>query len=72
MSVIAGTHTEAADGFAERLHADPAKALVMSSISELVGRGHAEWRTLRNGDVELRLATGEVFLLGERSVTRTA
>ena len=54
------------------LSADPAKALVMASIGELVSRGHAEWRTLLSGDVELRLATGEVFLLGDRSVTRTA
>ncbi len=44
----------------------------MSSISEFVSRGHAEWRTLRNGDVELRLVGGAVFLPGDRSVTRTA
>ena len=54
------------------LFADPAKALVIASLSGLVSRGHAQWRSLRNGDVELRLATGEVFLLGDRSVTRTA
>ena len=54
------------------LSADPAKALVMAAISELVSRGQAEWRTLRSGDVELRLASGEVFLLGGQSVTRTA
>ncbi len=71
MSATAGMHTKAADKPCG-LSADPAKALVMSSIGELVTRGHAEWRTLRNGDVELRLATGEVFLLGDQSVTRTA
>lgn len=44
----------------------------MASLSGLVRRGHAQWRSLRNGDVELRFATGEVFLLGARSVIRTA
>lgn len=82
MSVTAETHAEATDsfcgtdatrdGFAGRTAADPAKALVIASISELVSHGDAEWRTLLSGDVELRLATGEVFLLGDRSVTRTA
>jgi hypothetical protein len=72
-------HTEATDTFcgtgATRdggLSADRAKALVMAAISELVSRGHARWRTLQSGDVEVRLASGEVFLLGGQSVTRTA
>lgn len=72
-------HIEANDTFCEtattrdrRRAADPAKALVMAAISELVSRGHAQWRILQSGDVELRLASGEVFLLGGQSVTRTA
>lgn len=53
-----------------RLFADPAKALVMSYLGQLVSEGHAEWNLLDNGDVELRFLTGEVFLLADTSITR--
>jgi hypothetical protein len=53
-----------------RFFADPAKALVMSNIGQLVSDGPAEWSLFDNGDVELRFFTGEVFLLADTSITR--
>jgi hypothetical protein len=50
--------------------ADPAKASVMTHIGQLVRDGHAEWTMLGNGDVELRFFSGEVFLLGDATMTR--
>jgi hypothetical protein len=64
--------TEACDDLTQFVYADPAKALVMSCISELVGCGQAEWSLRDDGNVELRFLTGEIFLLGDRTVTRTA
>jgi hypothetical protein len=60
------------DSLALHASVDPAKALVMSSIAELVNRGCAEWSTLESGDVELRLPGGEIFVLGDQTVTRIA
>ena len=60
------------DAIARRRYADPARQLVMSRVGELVRDGAAEWRLLGDDDVELRLASGEVFLLNERTVTRIA
>lgn len=60
------------DGLALHASRDPAKALVMSTIAELVNRGCAQWSTLESGDVELRLPGGEVFVLGDQAVTRIA
>jgi hypothetical protein len=63
------------DTFADLLrqfHADPAKAFVMSCVSRLVNDGRAVCILLGNGDVELRLPSGEVFILGDTSVTRIA
>jgi hypothetical protein len=50
--------------------ADPTKALVMSQVGQLVSDGYAEWSRLDNGDVELRFLSGEIFLLGDTSITR--
>ena len=47
------------------VHADPAKALVMTYFGQLVADGYAEWDMLDNGDIELRFNTGETFLLAE-------
>lgn len=60
------------DAIARRRYADPARQLVMGRIGDLVRDGAAEWRPLGNDDVELRFASGEVFLLSERTVTRIA
>ena len=49
-----------------------AKARVMVAIGQLVDDGKAEWNRTATGEIELHLLTGEVFLLGEVSVTRVA
>lgn len=59
------------DGVAARLYADPAKALVMFYLGQLVSDGYAEWSLLDNGDVELRFSKGDIFLLADTSITRT-
>ena len=51
---------------------DVAKALVMAELARLVDEGDAVMATLENGTLELRLATGEIFHLGEETVTRIA
>ncbi|WP_352633874.1 hypothetical protein [Mesorhizobium sp. M0496] len=42
----------------------------MAAIGELVDGGKAEWSRTATGEIELRLLTGEVFVLGEIFVTR--
>ena len=49
-----------------------AKSLVMTAIGQMVEDGKAEWSRTATGETELRLLTGEVFLLGEISITRIA
>ena len=52
--------------------APDAKSLVMATVGALVDDGKAEWNRTATGEIELRLLTGEVFLLGEVSITRVA
>ena len=49
-----------------------AKALVMAGFARLMEEGHAVMAKLEAGTLELRLATGEIFHLGEETVTRVA
>jgi hypothetical protein len=51
---------------------DAAKALVMAELVRIVEEGAAVIATLASGTIELRLATGEVFHLGDKVVTRIA
>jgi len=51
---------------------DVAKTLVMAELARIVEEGDAVIVTLESGTLGLRLATGEVFLLGEKAVTRIA
>jgi hypothetical protein len=51
-------------------HADPSKAFVIAHFWQLAADGLAEWNPMQDGNVELRLSTGEAFLLGNASVTR--
>jgi hypothetical protein len=53
------------DAIARLCPADPAKALVMKYIGQLVADGFAEWDMLDNGNIQLRFNTGERFLLAE-------
>ena len=57
---------------AKRFNADPAKALVMSYICQLIANGSPEWTLLDNGDIQLSFNTGETFLLAERVLIRPA
>lgn len=61
-----------AHGIAVSTRAQVAKSLVLTAIGELVDAGKAEWNPTATGQIELRLLTGEVFMLGEASVTRIA
>ncbi|MER9331721.1 hypothetical protein [Mesorhizobium sp. M0488] len=49
-----------------------AKSQVLAAIGKLVDSGKAEWSRAATGEIELRLLSGEVFLLGEVFVTRVA
>jgi hypothetical protein len=49
---------------------DSDKAVVIAYVKQLVDGGEAAWRRLSNGDIELCLASGELFLLGEENITR--
>jgi hypothetical protein len=49
---------------------DSDKAVVIAYVKQLVDGGKAAWRRLSNGDIELCLASGELFLLGEENITR--
>jgi hypothetical protein len=46
------------------------KAVVIACVNQLVAEGKASWRALPNGDIELCLASGELFLLSEENITR--
>ena len=52
--------------------ATPAKTLVLAVIGRRVAAGHAEWKTLESGEIELHLPTGETFLLAEATIIRLA
>jgi hypothetical protein len=60
------------DAIAGLFHADPAKALVMTYMSQLVADGYADWDMLDSGDIELSFSTGETYLLAERVIIRVA
>jgi hypothetical protein len=53
-----------------RFHGDPAKALVMNYIRQLVADGLAQWTVQDNGDLRLRFHTGETFLLTGNLIIR--
>ena len=49
---------------------DSDKALVIACVTQLVDGGTASWRRLRNGNIELCLASGELFVLGKDNIMR--
>jgi hypothetical protein len=51
---------------------DVAKTLVMAELARIVEEGAGIMVALKSGAVELRLARGEVFHLGEMVITRIA
>ncbi|QND63608.1 hypothetical protein HB777_06615 [Mesorhizobium loti] len=76
MRAMARSHDSVTDGTARITaasnRAQEAKSKVMAAIGELVDEGKAEWNHTATGEIELRLLNGEVFVLGEVSVTRVA
>jgi hypothetical protein len=51
---------------------NPDKALVMAHIGQLVADGFAVWETLDTGEIEVRFASGETYLLAETTILRLA
>jgi hypothetical protein len=51
---------------------DTAKALFMIEVARIVEEGRGKVATLESGAVEFRPATGEIYHLGECSITRIA
>ena len=51
---------------------DAAKAMFMTGVARIVADGRGDITKLNSVTLELRLATGEIFHLGEQSVTRIA
>jgi hypothetical protein len=52
---------------------DPdAKTLVLTYLHQFVASGHAEWHVLENGNIRLRMLTGETYLLAKTTVIRIA
>jgi hypothetical protein len=47
-----------------------AKAAVLEAIRRIVNSGVAEQKPLANGDIELKLHSGEIFHLGEVAIAR--
>jgi hypothetical protein len=62
----------ARDAIAGLVHADPAKALVMDFIAQLVAEGFAEWEMLGDDEIELRFNNGETFILAKKVIIRMA
>ena len=61
-----------ANKVAGMIFGDPAKALVMSYVRQLVADGHAEWDLLANGEIEVRFRMGDSFIFGETTIIRIA
>ena len=53
-------------------NADVDRAVVLNALRRLVERGLAEWVEAPNGDIELTLCSGGVYLLDNVAITRTA
>lgn len=49
---------------------DLVKIEIFTFLSQLAEMGHASLSPLADGETEVRLASGEVFLFGEATVTR--
>jgi hypothetical protein len=58
------------EGIAGLSHGDSAKTHVMKHIDQLVASGFAVLDMLDDGDIQLRLHTGEMFLLKETVMLR--
>jgi hypothetical protein len=52
-------------------HADVSKAFVMRAIQLLVDADLAKWHPTEDGELELRLATGEILIVHDAGITST-
>jgi hypothetical protein len=68
---LAGTE-KAVDTLVALGQDQPDKARVMKYIGQLVVDGYAEWQMLDNGEVEVRLTSGEIYLLSKATILRLA
>jgi hypothetical protein len=57
---------------ANRHHGYSAKQCVVFTIGRFVRDDYAGLEMLANGEFELRLTTGEIFRLGDKTITRIA
>ena len=57
-------------GEADTAWSDSDRAVVIAYVEQLVDGGKASWRRLPNGNIELCLASGELFVLGKDNITR--
>jgi hypothetical protein len=51
---------------------NPAVAFVIAGLVHIVGERRGSMKRLDSGLMELRLATGEIFHLGKKTITRVA
>jgi hypothetical protein len=51
---------------------NPAMARAIAEFVHIVGKSRGSMKRLDSGVMELRLATGEIFHLGQETVTRVA
>jgi len=51
---------------------NPDKALVMSYVGQCVAGGFAVWELLEAGEIEVRFASGETYLLADTTILRLA
>lgn len=63
---------EAIDSLVAIAKDNPDKARVMAYIGQLVADGFAVWEKHENGEVEVRFASGEIYLLAETTILRLA
>ena len=68
MTVISALYPREDFGELER----SAMACIIAEIVLIVGESRGSMKRLESGVMELRLATGEIFLLGEETITRVA
>jgi hypothetical protein len=64
------SYRSAANTLGKRRATEPTKALVMAYVERLARGGIVRYREIDNGVIELTIWSGEVFELGETSVTR--
>ena len=60
----------ALEAFARLARGDPDRALVLNYIGQLAANGFAIWNLLDNGEIEVRLISGETYVLSRTTILR--